>query len=208
MGERGGGRRLAVVGQGYVGLPLALRACDQGFDVIGFDIDQDKVARLRRGRSHVEDVTSEELVAALASGRYRPTGDSGDLVDFDFAVITVPTPLREGVPDITHIEAATEVLAPHLRPRACVVLESTTYPGTKDEIVAPLLERRTGMVAGKDFHLGYSPERIDPGNREWTFVNTPKVVSGLTPACRTHVRTFYDQLVDAPSRSTRPAPPS
>jgi nucleotide sugar dehydrogenase len=203
----GTGPALVVVGQGYVGLPVALRACEQGFDVVGFDVDEAKVGRLAGGRSHVEDVTDEQLATALRSGRYLPTADPADLAGFDVAVISVPTPLREGAPDLSYMEAAARELSRHLRPGSCVVLESTTYPGTTDELVAPILEEGSGLRAGADFHLGYSPERIDPGNPTWTFVNTPKVVSGLTAACLERVQAFYDQLVDqtVPVPSTRAA---
>ncbi|MET0148109.1 MAG: hypothetical protein ABW310_03060 [Acidimicrobiales bacterium] len=173
---------LIVVGQGYVGLPVAIRACEAGFDVVGIDVDLDRVKRIAAGDSPVEDISDERLVAALDTGRYRPSTDTADCAGFRDAIISVPTPLRDGNPDLSYIEAAAEALAPHLTRGACVVLESTTYPGTTEELVAPLLEAGSGLVAGDDFCLGYSPERIDPGNREWTFERTPKVVSGIDAA--------------------------
>jgi UDP-N-acetyl-D-glucosamine dehydrogenase len=156
--------RLVVVGQGYVGLPLALRAVEAGYDVVGFDLDGNRIKQLAAGSSYVEDITDERLGAALATGRYQPTDDPERMAGFDVAVIDVPTPLAEGVPNLTYIEGAAGSLAVHLRPGATVVLESTSYPGTTEELVAPILEEGSGLVAGLDFHLGYSPERIDPGN--------------------------------------------
>ncbi len=199
--------RAAVLGQGYVGLPVAIRAVEAGFDVVGFDVDDHKVKLLAAGESTVEDIGDERLVAALTTGCYLPTSDPGNLSGFDVAVISVPTPLRDGTPDLTFIESATAALVPHLRPGCTVVLESTTYPGTTDELVLPILEAGSGLVAGTDFHLGYSPERIDPGNATWRFENTPKVVSGLTPACRDRVAAFYGALVDevVPTRGLREA---
>jgi UDP-N-acetyl-D-glucosamine dehydrogenase len=136
------------------------------------------------------------VAEALASGRYQPTSEAEACAGFDVAVITVPTPLREGNPDLSFIEASAHAIARYLVPGATVVLESTTYPGTTEELVAPILERGSGLVTGEDFHLGYSPERIDPGNPTWTFANTPKVVSGVDAASLAAVRAFYDGLVE------------
>ena len=188
--------RVVIVGQGYVGLPLAMRAVDTGFSVVGYDTDAGRVERLAAGESYVEDIPAQALAGALASGRYHPSSEAGDCTGFDVAVVTVPTPLREGVPDLSFIEAAASMLAPHLSAGATVVVESTTYPGTTEELVAPLLEEGSGMVAGRDFHLGYSPERIDPGNPTWGLANTPKVVSGVDPASLQAVEAFYDRLVE------------
>jgi UDP-N-acetyl-D-mannosaminuronic acid dehydrogenase/UDP-N-acetyl-D-glucosamine dehydrogenase len=186
--------RVVVVGQGYVGLPVALRATAVGFPVVGFDLSTDRVAALAAGRSYVADVSDDELASALRNG-YRPTAAAGEAGPFDVAVITVPTPLREGLPDLSHVEAAAATLAAQLRPGALVVLESTTYPGSTEELVRPILER-SGLRAGDDFFLGYSPERIDPGNRAWGLVNTPKVVSGIDEASLRCVDAFYRTLVD------------
>jgi UDP-N-acetyl-D-glucosamine dehydrogenase len=164
-----GAQRVVVVGQGYVGLPVAVRACEQGFDVVGYDLDETKVKRLMAGESFVDDITPERLRTALDSGRYRATIDVGDAAGFDIAVISVPTPLSEGNPDLSHIESAGRALAPHITAGSCVILESTTYPGTTEELVAPILEAGSGLAAEHDFFLGYSPERIDPGNAVWTF---------------------------------------
>jgi UDP-N-acetyl-D-glucosamine dehydrogenase len=187
--------KLAVMGQGYVGLPLAMRAVEVGHTVVGFDTDAARIKRLAAGESYVEDIPSEQLAAALATGRYTAADDPAALAGFDVAVITVPTPLREGAPDLSFMESASSLLAAHLRPGATVVLESTTYPGTTEELVAPLLEEGSGLTAGTDFHLGYSPERIDPGNPDFTLVNTPKVVSGIDAASLAAVQTFYDTIV-------------
>jgi len=199
--------RVAILGQGYVGLPLAMRCVEQGFSVIGFDIDAAKIVNLRSGRSPVEDVSDAELGAALTTGNYLATNDPLQLAGFDVAIISVPTPLAAGQPDLSYIEAAIDAIAPHLRLDATVVLESTTYPGTTDELVADRIFEHTGLQPERDYHLGYSPERIDPGNPVWTLVNTPKVVSGVGPKSLTAVQWFYDQCVDktVSVKSTREA---
>lgn len=188
--------KLVVVGQGYVGLPLSMRAVQAGYRVVGFDVDENRVKRLSVGQSFVEDVSDEQLGEALASGSYEPSTDARSARGFDYAVITVPTPLREGNPDLSYIEQASRALARYLRPGATVILESTTYPGTTEELVAPILEEGSGLIAGSDFFLGYSPERIDPGNATWTFVNTPKVVSGVNERSLETIRAFYDSLIE------------
>ena len=187
---------VVVVGQGYVGLPLAMRAVEVGHRVVGFDTDEDRTARLAAGDSYVDDVPSAQLAAALANGRYTATRDEEACEGFDVALITVPTPLKEGVPDLSFIEDAGAMLARHLHPGATVVLESTTYPGTTVELLVPILESGSGLVAGDAFHVGYSPERIDPGNPTWTLRNTPKVVSGIDAASLASVQAFYDGLVE------------
>ena len=201
------GDRLIVVGQGYAGLPVAIRAVEAGFDVVGFDIDVVKIKRLAAGESHVEDVSSDEVARALATGRYEPTDDPTRARGFDVAVIDVPTPLTDGVPNLSHVTDSATMLAASLRVGATVILESTTYPGTTEDLVAGILENGSGLVAGHDFHLGYSPERIDPGNATWHFVNTPKVVSGIDKESLTAVQRFFDRLVDCtvPVSGTREA---
>ena len=188
--------KVVVVGQGYVGLPLAMAAVDAGYDVVGYDVSVDRVKRLAEGDSFVEDVAADVLQAALDSGRYRVTDDRLACEAFDVAVITVPTPLRESQPDLSYIESAALDIAPHLSRGATVILESTTYPGTTDELLLPLLEAGSGLVAGADFSVGYSPERIDPGNRTWTFTTTPKVVSGLDERSLARVDAFYSSIVE------------
>ena len=200
-------QRVVVIGQGYVGLPVAVRAVEVGFDVVGFELDARKVAGLSAGRSHVEDVTDDRLAAAIATGRYRASGSTDDLAGFDFAVISVPTPMADGAPDLSFIESASRTLAPHIRPGATVILESTTYPGTTEELALPLLEEGSGLRGGADFHLGYSPERIDPGNATYQLENTPKVVSGMDAPSLERVTYFFDQLVErtVPVSGTREA---
>lgn len=187
---------LIVIGQGYVGLPIAMRAVDVGYQVIGIDVDPARVANLQAGHSFVEDVSDHELAKASSSGRYRATGNYADAAGFDIAVITVPTPLRDSAPDLSYIEAASSTLAAYITSGALVVLESTTYPGTTEELMVPLLEAGSGLKAGIDFSVGYSPERIDPGNTVWRFHNTPKVVSGIDENSADAVAAFYATLVD------------
>jgi UDP-N-acetyl-D-glucosamine dehydrogenase len=185
---------VAVLGQGHVGLPLAVRASAVGFPAIGFDTDTERVAALNAGTSYITDVSDRALGDALGAG-FRPTADPAAMSGFDVAVITVPTPLGDGVPDLSHVEQAARGVASVLRQGALVVLESTTYPGTTNELVRPILEA-SGLRAGQDFFLGYSPERIDPGNRTWGLVNTPKVVSGIDGDSLRVVEAFYRSLVD------------
>ncbi|KWX56747.1 nucleotide sugar dehydrogenase [Mycobacterium sp. NAZ190054] len=188
--------RVVVVGQGYVGLPLSVRAAQVGHHVVAYDIDESRIKRLLVGESYIEDITDEELTAILEAGTFHPSSEARTCAAFDVAIIAVPTPLREGVPDLRYIEKSAETLARYLRPGATVIVESTTYPGTTQELVAPILENNSGLLAGTDFHLGYSPERIDPGNTTWTLINTPKIVSGLDEASLASVKAFYDTIVD------------
>jgi nucleotide sugar dehydrogenase len=173
-----------------------MRAVEKGYDVVGIDVDSRRIAALNAGESFVDDVLSADLKRALESGRYRPSTDYTSAEAFDVAVITVPTPLRESLPDLTYIEQSAFALAPYLRLGATVILESTTYPGTTEELMTPILESGSGLEAGLDFHVGYSPERIDPGNKIYGFVTTPKVVSGVTEASLKEVQAFYDSLID------------
>jgi UDP-N-acetyl-D-glucosamine dehydrogenase len=199
--------RLAVIGQGYVGLPLALRAVEVGYDVVGFDLDAERIKLLAAGSSYVEDIPDDRLASALDSGRFEPTDDPDRIAGFDVAVIDVPTPLHDGAPNLSFVEAASAAVARHLRAGATVVLESTSYPGTTEELVAPILEEGSGLTAGRDFHLGYSPERIDPGNPTWSLESTPKVISGIDEASLRSVREFYDRIVQTtvPVSGTREA---
>ncbi|MFU8851400.1 nucleotide sugar dehydrogenase [Micromonospora sp. SL1-18] len=199
--------KLVVIGQGYVGLPLAMRAVEAGLDVVGLDVDSDRVKRLASGESFVEDIPADRLGRALGTGRYRPSTEYADAEGFDVCVITVPTPLRDGTPDLSYVEQAGIGIGPHVRPGCAVVLESTTYPGTTEELLRPLLESASGLRSPGDFHLGYSPERIDPGNPTWRLENTPKVVSGVDPAALARVDEFYRRIVarTVPVTSTRVA---
>ncbi|MEO1058585.1 MAG: nucleotide sugar dehydrogenase, partial [Actinomycetota bacterium] len=192
--------KVVVVGQGYVGLPVAMRAVEVGFPVVGFDASTERVKSLQAGESYVGDVSDPELRLALDAG-YLPTTDPADFTDFDVAVVSVPTPLRDGMPDLSYIEAAGVTLGERLNPGACVILESTTYPGTTTELLGPLLAERAGLDAANDgaegeFFLGYSPERIDPGNATHGLVNTPKVVSGDSAESLAVVQSFFEALVD------------
>jgi UDP-N-acetyl-D-glucosamine dehydrogenase len=200
-------QKVVVIGQGYVGLPVAIRAVEVGLDVVGFDVDERKIDGLLGGVSHIDDITDDDVARALATGRYRPTCDTADMARFDVAVITVPTPLRDGQPDLSYIESAGRLLAPHVSKGSTVILESTTYPGTTEEMLVPLLEDGSGLVAGGDFHVGFSPERIDPGNQVWDFRRTPKVVAGIDQASLKVVQSFYDAIVDTtvPVKGTREA---
>ncbi|WP_447008209.1 nucleotide sugar dehydrogenase [Saccharothrix isguenensis] len=197
---------LVVVGVGYVGLPLAAAATAAGMAVAGYDTNPDVVRTLTEGRSHVLDVSSTELRAMRARG-FTPTADPSVIAEADVVVICVPTGLgADGRPDLGAVRAAAETVSDHLRPGTLVVLESTSFPGTTDEVLRPILERH-GLVAGEDFPLGYSPERVDPGNRQYGIRNTPKVVSGHTPLCAKHCATFYTRFVDTVvvARGTREA---
>ena len=188
--------RVAVLGQGYVGLVVAMRASEAGFPVVGYEPDTRRYEALCEARSYVVDVPDETIRAALDRG-YRPTNDPADIEGYDVAVISVPTPLREGLPDLSFVTSAAEVAGDALRPGALVILESTTYPGTTEELVAPILEQRSnGLQPGRDYLLGYSPERIDPGNPHYGLTNTPKVISGVDDASLEAVRRFFGAFVE------------
>jgi UDP-N-acetyl-D-glucosamine dehydrogenase len=200
-------KKVVIVGQGYVGLPLAMRAVEVGYRVVGFDTDPARIARLASGQSYIEDVSSARVGAGLTSGQYRPTTQAKDCADFDVAVITVPTPLRDGTPDLSYIEQAARTIGPFITSGACVVLESTTYPGTTEDLLVPILEDGSKLAAGRDFLVGYSPERLDAGNPQWSLANTPKVVSGIDQASLSAVKDFYGSLVErtVPVETTREA---
>jgi UDP-N-acetyl-D-glucosamine dehydrogenase len=183
-----------VIGLGYVGLPLAVQAARAGFRVTGFDTSAEIAAGLNAGRSHVDDVSAAEVAEAVARG-FRATAEVTDVGPQDVIVICVPTPLSEADgPDLGAVRAAAQTAGRLLRPGTLVSLESTTYPGTTDEVVRPLLEKASGLSAGVDFSLVFSPERIDPGNPEYGLVNTPKIVGGITPASTEAAATFYGQI--------------
>ncbi len=188
-------QKAVIIGQGYVGLPVAVRAAEVGFDVVGIDIEKRRVDALQVGESFVQDIPNERLAPLVSAGSYRATSDYELAAGFDFAVITVPTPLAEGLPDLSFIEESAASLAPHVTPGATVILESTTYPGTTEELLIPILESGSGLSVDQ-FFVGYSPERIDPGNPTWHLENTPKVVSGVGAAALERVQWFYDQIVE------------
>ncbi len=186
--------RVAVLGQGYVGLVVAMRASEAGFDVVGLEPNEARAAALADGHSYIEDVPDQVLQAALERG-YRPTTDPADLAAFDVAVISVPTPLEEGLPDLSFIRSAGRMAGEHLTRGALVVLESTTYPGTTTELLGPLLTEVSGLTSGDDFLLAYSPERIDPGNPTYGLHNTPKVVGGIDEPSTQAVAAFFGAFV-------------
>ena len=186
---------ISVVGQGYVGLPLAVEFARAGFSVYGFDSDPDRVAALASGRSHSPDVPEAELRTVLQKGYYRATSDGRALQESDVVIICVPTPLRKSKdPDISHVLAASEQVASHFCRGQLVVLESTTYPGTTEELLLPMFEAR-GARVGTDFFLAFSPERIDPGNPKFKVGSIPKVVGGVTRACTEHAALLYRQIL-------------
>jgi UDP-N-acetyl-D-glucosamine dehydrogenase len=198
---------LLVIGLGYVGLPLAREAASSGLTVVGYDLNTEVVAALNAGRSHVGDVTASDVAEMLGKG-FRATSREEEAGDPDTVVICVPTPLSaDSGPDLSAVRGAVEVTGRMLRPGMLVVLESTTYPGTTDEVVRPLLEKASGLTAGLDFWLAFSPERIDPGNPHYSIRNTPKVVGGQTPSCADAAERFYGKLCDqvVRARSAREA---
>jgi UDP-N-acetyl-D-glucosamine dehydrogenase len=183
-----------VIGLGYVGLPLAAEACRSGLTVAGYDISHSVAGGLNAGQSHIADVSAADLAAMLATG-FQATADEASIGSPAAIVICVPTPLTaDNGPDLTAVKLAAELSARLLRRGALVVLESTTYPGTTDEVVRPLLEKGSGLSAGLDFSLAFSPERIDPGNPDFGIRNTPKVVGGISPACTEAAAMFYGKL--------------
>jgi UDP-N-acetyl-D-glucosamine dehydrogenase len=196
-----------IIGLGYVGLPLALEVAKAGLHVIGYDVSEQKVAEINAGRSYIPDVPTEELAKVVKSGHLRATTDPLALAGVDIIDICVPTPLRKTKdPDLSYIVQAVEVIANVLKKGQLIILESTTYPGTTDEIVQPTLEAK-GLKAGTDFYLAFSPERVDPGNPTYQTHNIPKVVGGINPASVEVAAAFYALVVDTviPVSSTRVA---
>ena len=198
---------LVIIGLGYIGLPLAHEATRSGLSVVGFDVAPAVVEGLNAGRSHIDDISHDDVIAMIEAG-FRATEDPSCLADADAVVICVPTPLRsDSTPDLSAVEGAAESVGDHMTAGCLVVLESTSYPGTTDDILRPILEERSGLRAGADFSLAYSPERIDPGNPTYGLRNTPKVVGGFTPECTERAAEFYDRVVDTvvPTVGTREA---
>jgi UDP-N-acetyl-D-glucosamine dehydrogenase len=199
--------RVGVVGLGYVGLPLAVEFAKVGFTVVGIDLSQEKVTSLNAGVSYIQDVPTEEVAELVKLGRLKATTDFAAIRDLDSVNICVPTPLRKTKdPDMSYIDAACREIAKNMHPGLLVILESTTYPGTTDELVLSLLER-SELKVGEDFYLCFSPERVDPGNEKFQTKNIPKVVGGITPDCTEVARVFYSQALDhvVPVSSTRVA---
>ena len=198
---------VGVIGLGYVGLPLACEFVRAGFDVTGFDVDAVKVAEINAGRSYIPDIPTADLAAAVATGRLRATSDFARLSAMDVVDICVPTPLsKAGDPDLSYVVRAVETVASTLKPGQLVILESTTYPGTTDEVALPMLEAG-GLKVDRDFFLAFSPERVDPGNQTYTTRNIPKIVGGSGPASTEVATALYAQVVSAvvPVSSTRVA---
>jgi UDP-N-acetyl-D-glucosamine dehydrogenase len=189
--------RVAILGLGYVGLPLATIFAEAGYNVIGVEPDSSKVEKLDRGESYVQDVPSEQLSKLIQSGKLQATNDFSVLAEVDAVSICVPTPLRKtGDPDLSFILVATDELAKYIHRGVVVVLESTTYPGTTREILLPKLTKTSGLEVGKDFFLAFSPERVDPGRTDWTTYNTPKVIGGITPTCSELASLWYQQALE------------
>ena len=198
--------RLAVVGQGYVGLTLAAAAADAGFTVVGIDVDATRVAALAEGDLTVPGVDEDTFAAGVASGNLTFSTDPAAMRGADIMMICVPTPLLDNSPDLSYVEAAAHYVATNIERRTLVVLESTTYPGTTDGLVRDIIEG-SGLKLSEDYLLAYSPERIDPGNAEFTMRNTPRIVGGATPGSLAAAVAFYEQVVDkvVPLSSTRAA---
>jgi UDP-N-acetyl-D-glucosamine dehydrogenase len=191
-----GPHSVCIIGMDYVGLPLAVEAAAAGFDVTGYDLDPDKVDRINKRRSPVPEFADPRLPALVERGLLRGTCNPGVLLSSDIAIVCVPTPLdKTRDPDVSLVVQGLDDIRRYLHPGQLILIESTTYPGFTTEVVLPMLER-AGMAVGKDFHLAFSPERIDPGNQAYGLRNTPKVVGGVTPACTERAAAFYRCVVD------------
>lgn len=189
--------KVAILGMGYVGLPLAVVFAEAGFQVIGIDPVQEKVDSLNRGESYILDVDTDQVAHLVQSGLLKATTDFSALSIVDAVSICVPTPLRKtGDPDLSFIVSATESLAEFIHPGMVIVLESSTYPGTTREMVLPRLEENTNLQVGKDFFLAFSPERVDPGREDWTTINTPKVIGGISEDCSEISAQWYQQAIE------------
>jgi len=187
--------RIGIIGMGYVGLSLAMGFAKRGFRVWGIDIDRERIERLRLNRSYIVDIPVSDIVKTKKAGAFNPTTDFGIIKKLDAVIICVPTPVSEAKePDISFIRSAVESIAGCLKRGQVIVLESTTYPGTTEEIILPVLEN-TGLEEGKDFYLAFSPERIDPGNKVYTVENTPKVVGGMSPRSTEITKLLYSQII-------------
>lgn len=198
---------VTIVGQGYVGLPLAQAASAAGWKVIGLDVSDAVVARLNAGESHVDDLSNEDIAAMVENG-YEATVDAAVVSESDVVVICVPTPLGDaGAPDLKYVESACQNVGEHLTKDTLVILESTTYPGTTEDFCVPILEGKSGLRAGSDFQVAFSPERVDPGSKHFGIKNTPKLVGGINPVSAERTMAFYSDFVDevVPLSGTREA---
>jgi UDP-N-acetyl-D-glucosamine dehydrogenase len=188
--------QVAIIGMGYVGLPLAVTFAEAGLTITGIDLDQRKVDAINQGVSYIQDVSTEQVNRLVQNGRLKATSDFAVLQHMDAVSICVPTPLRKtGDPDMSFILSATEALAKYMHKGIVVVLESTTYPGTTREVLLPQLGEANQLKVGVDWFLAFSPERVDPGRTDWTTINTPKVIGGITPACSEVAKTWYEQAL-------------
>ena len=200
--------RVGVIGLGYVGLPLAIEFAGVGFEVTGIDVQESKASQINAGHSYIQDIPTPTLQPLVADGKLKATTDFSVIADLDTLNICVPTPLRKTKdPDMSYIVAACDDIAKYLSPGKLIILESTTYPGTTDELVLSKLESASGLKVGVDFFLCFSPERVDPGNARFHTRNIPKVVGGITPACTEMGKLFYSQALETvvPVSSTRVA---
>ena len=186
---------VAVIGLGYVGLPLAIQATSSDLKVYGYDIDENKISNYNLGKSTIEDISDKELEASLEKGLFL-SSDPKYLSESETIVISVPTPLTDYQPDLSYVKAAAETIAKNITKNQIIILESTTYPGTTVEVLIPVIEEISNLKAGVDFFVGYSPERIDPGNDTWNFKNTPKVISGINDESLLKIENFYEQIID------------
>ncbi|MDA8963986.1 nucleotide sugar dehydrogenase [Acidimicrobiia bacterium] len=186
---------VAVIGLGYVGLPLAIQATSSDLKVYGYDIDENKISNYNLGKSTIEDISDKELEASLEKGLFL-SSDPQYLSESETIVISVPTPLTDYQPDLSYVKAAAETIAKNITKNQIIILESTTYPGTTVEVLIPVIEEISNLKAGVDFFVGYSPERIDPGNDTWNFKNTPKVISGINDESLLKIENFYEQIID------------
>ncbi len=186
---------VAVIGLGYVGLPLAIQATDSNLKVFGYDINEERISDYNLGNSSIEDITDGELQESLEKGLFL-SSDAKYLSESETIVISVPTPLTDYQPDLSYVKSAAETIAKHIEKNQIIILESTTYPGTTIEVLIPVIEQNSTLKAGVDFYAGYSPERIDPGNETWNFKNTPKVVSGINEESLSKIKEFYEKIID------------
>lgn len=188
---------MGVVGLGYVGLPLAVEKAKAGYKTIGFDVQKEKVDQVNRGENYIGDVVNEDLQEIVESGYLKATSDFSFVADVDFIAICVPTPLdKYQQPNVSYLKTSSQDIAKHLTKGTVVVLESTTYPGTTEELIKPILEEGSGLICGEDFYLGFSPERVDPGNKQFKTKNTPKVVGAIGEDAKEVIAAVYSSVLD------------
>ena len=187
---------VGVIGLGYVGLPLAIQATNSKLKVYGYDINEKRVSHYNDGKSSIEDISNQELQKSLNDGLFL-SAEPKYLSDSEAIVISVPTPLTDYQPDLSFVRSAAETIAQHIVKEQIIILESTTYPGTTVEVLVPIIEDISGLKAGVDFYVGYSPERIDPGNEKWNFKNTPKIISGINEKSLQKIKAFYEKIIDS-----------